>query len=199
MRRHAVPVFGALFALMILVAAPAANAAPKDFIRDIADRAFASLGEDGISQDERTKRFRSLLNEAFDIPRIARFTLGRYWRVASESQQKEYTGLFEDFVVQAYANRFKDLGGKKLVINQERELEQDATLVITEVEIPGQPSVKINWRVEKESAGYKIVDVMVEGISMSVTQRDEFAAVIRQNGGKVDGLIEALRKKTGNN
>ncbi|MEX2453379.1 MAG: ABC transporter substrate-binding protein [Rhodospirillaceae bacterium] len=196
MRRHAVTLVGALFALAIVFAAPARAPSPDNFIRDVSDRAFASLGENGLSDTERAQRFRDILHQAFDLPRIARFVLGRYWRVATEEQQREFTDLFEKFVVQAYSSRFRDLGGKKLLIRQARDLEDGNALVISEIEIANQPPVKINWRVQKADGSFQIVDVMVEGISMSVTQRDEFAAVIRQSGGKVEGLIDALRRKT---
>lgn len=197
MRRHAVSLAGALIALVLVCVQPVgAAASPDGFIREIGDRAFLSLGEKGISDQERDRRFKVLLTEAFDLPRIARFVLGRYWRTATEPEQKEFVNLFEKFVVQAYSNRFRDLTGKKLLVQQTLPMEENYALVVSEIEIPNQPPVKINWRVQKKDDNFKIVDVMVEGISMSITQRDEFAAVIRQSGGKVSGLLDALRKKT---
>lgn len=188
---------GALLFLVFAYAAPAQAATPADFVKQMGDKAFASLSEPGLTPDQRTERFRGLLNEAFDLPRIARFTLGRYWRTSSEEEQKEFVTLFEKFVIQAYANRFHDMSGKKLIVLDAREVSAAQALVLSEIEIPGKPPIKINWRVRSEEDQHKIVDVMVEGISMSVTQRDEFAAVIRQTGGQVDGLIKALRRKTG--
>jgi phospholipid transport system substrate-binding protein len=197
MRRHVVSLAGALIALVVVCVQPvSAAASPDGFIREIGDRAFQSLGEKGISDQERDRRFKVLLTEAFDLPRIARFVLGRYWRTATEQEQQEFFSLFEKFVVQAYSNRFRDLTGKKLHVQQTLAMEENYALVVSEIEIPNQPPVKINWRVQKKDDNFKIVDVMVEGISMSITQRDEFAAVIRQSGGKVSGLLDALRKKT---
>ena len=189
-------------ALIVLVHAAPVEADAEDaenFIREMGNKAFASLGERGISEEERTKRFKSLLEEAFDLPRIARFTLRRYWRIATHDEKKEYVSLFEKFVIQAYANRFRDLSGKKLNVIQARDVSAKQSLVLSEIETPNQPAVKINWRVQSKNSTHKITDVMVEGISMSVTQRDEFVSVIRQTGGKVDGLIRALRKKTASN
>jgi len=160
------------------------------------DKAFSSLSEEGISDEERTKRFKNLLSEAFDLPRIARFTLGRYWRTASEAQKTEFVALFEKFVIQSYANRFQNLRGQKFVIMQSRAVSSSQSLVLSQIQIPGKPSIKVNWRVRIKDAKPKVIDVIVEGISMSVTQRDEFVSVIRQTGGKVGGLIKALRKKT---
>ncbi|MGB0630294.1 MAG: MlaC/ttg2D family ABC transporter substrate-binding protein [Alphaproteobacteria bacterium] len=201
MRRPSLMALGAavLVALVYVAPASASAAGAKNFIRTMGIKAFASLSEEGISEEERTKRFRELLQEAFDLPRIARFTLGRYWRVASDEEKKEYVGLFEKFVIQAYATRFRDLSGKKLNVLQSRDITATQALVLSEITIPNQPAVKINWRVRTKDDMHKITDVMVEGISMSVTQRDEFVSVIRQTGGKVAGLIKALRKKTASN
>lgn len=199
MTRSPVKYLGALVFLVLAYTAPAQAANPQDFVKNMGDKAFASLSEEGLSQDQRAERFRGLLNEAFDLPRIARFTLGRYWRTASDEEKTEFVALFEKFVIQAYSTRFQDMSGQKLNVINAREVSASQALVLSEIEIPGKPPVKINWRVRSKDDVHKIVDVMVEGISMSVTQRDEFAAVIRQTGGKVGGLIKALRRKTGSN
>lgn len=182
----------------ILLVAPALASGPDDFVRSTGMQAFNSLGS-GISDDERTKRFRAILTRSFDLPTIAKFVLGRYWRIANKKQRGEYVALFEEFIVQAYAHRFKELSGKKFLVKQTRKLTARDKLVLSEVIIaPGRPPVRVNWRVRGLESKYRIIDVMVEGISMSVTQRDEFAAVIRRSGGKVEGLLAALRKKTQN-
>lgn len=199
MIRTPLKALGALVVLVLVYTAPAQAANSADFVKNMGDKAFASLSEAGLTPDERTARFRALLNEAFDLPRIARFTLGRYWRTASDEEKAEFVALFEKFVIQSYSNRFQDMSGQKLKVVGEREISASQALVLSEIEIPGKPPVKINWRVRSKDDMKKIVDVMVEGISMSVTQRDEFAAVIRQTGGKVGGLIKALRRKTGSN
>ena len=196
MTRSPLKVLGAFLFLVLVYSAPAQAATPEDFVKNMGDKAFASLSEPGLTPEERTKRFRDLLNQAFDLPRIARFTLGRYWRTATDEEQQEFVKLFEEFVIQAYANRFQDMSGKKLNVLNARKISAAQALVLSEIQTPGKPSVKINWRIRSKEDVHKIVDVMVEGISMSITQRDEFAAVIRQTGGKVDGLIEALRRKT---
>tara|TARA_R110000868_G_scaffold4155_40_gene25623 strand:+ start:10525 stop:11124 length:600 start_codon:yes stop_codon:yes gene_type:complete len=199
MFRSPIAALGALVLLVLVHTTPTAAANPAGFVKDMGDKAFASLSETGLTDEQRAERFRGLLHEAFDLPRIARFTLGRYWRTATDAEKTEFIDLFEKFVVQAYSARFQDLSGKKLNVIQAREVSASQALVLSEILIPGKPSVKINWRVRSKDEEHKIVDVMVEGISMSVTQRDEFAAVIRQTGGNIDGLIKALRRKTASN
>lgn len=195
MARRIVPVFCGLLALLLVATGPSRAATPDGFIREIGNKAFMSLSPANLSEEERIDRFRNLLNEAFDLKRIGRFVLGVHWRRASDAQRDEFLELFEKFVVRAYANRFRDLSDKEFRVQQARELSSKESLVFSEVVIPGQPPVKVNWKVRDFDGTFKVVDVIVEGVSMSITQRDEFAAVIRQRGG-VEGLIDALRRKT---
>jgi phospholipid transport system substrate-binding protein len=189
-------------ALILLFAAAPSSASPSadpsaNFIETVSAKAFSSLAENGITDDERVKRFRVLLNDAFDLKYIGRFVLGVHGRRATDEQKNKFQSLFEKFVIQAYANRFKDLTDKKLKVIRAEPLSDKDTLVISQIEITGQQPIPVNWKVRDRNGGHKIIDVTVEGISMSVTQRDEFAAVIRQSGGQVAGLIKALRRKTG--
>ncbi len=175
----------------------AANA--DDFIRSAGARTFESLSKE-LTDEERTDRFREILRDTFDMKTIARFTLGRYWRVASKKQREDYVGLFEEFIVQAYSHRFKDLSGQTFEVKRSQELNARDRLVLSEVKVKqGKPPVRVNWRVRLRDDAYRVIDVVVEGVSMSITQRDEFAAVIRQSGGKIEGLLAALRRKTGQN
>ncbi len=198
MRASIRSIFLGFAALTFLFAAAPASANPSaDFIEAVSSKAFSSLGENGISDDERVKRFRVLLNDAFDLKYIGRFVLGVHGRRATDEEKTEFQSLFEKFVIQAYANRFRDLTDKKLKVIRAEPLSGKDTLVISHIEIAGQQPIPVNWKVRDGNGAHKIIDVTVEGISMSVTQRDEFAAVIRQSGGKVTGLIKALRRKTG--
>jgi phospholipid transport system substrate-binding protein len=185
-------------AASVAFAAPAAWAASaSDFIQSAGERTFKSLGDSALSEAERQSRFRAILTDTFDLPTIGQFVLGRYWRTSSDAQKAEYLKLFEEFVVQAYSNRFKELGGKKFAVGMTQPVNEDDTLVQTEIGETGGAPVRVNWRVRNVGQeAFKVVDVQVEGVSMSITQRDEFASVIRTSGGNVDGLISALRKKT---
>ena len=149
-----------------------------------------------LSDEVRAERFRKQLVETFDLPAIGRFVLGRYWRLASKQQRSEYLSLFEDYLVQTYPVRLKGLRGK-FRVNRVYEIKPRDVLVLTEVELSKGKPVRINWRVRGPiQEKFQIVDVVIEGISMSVTQRDEFAAVINRRGGNLEGLLAELRKKT---
>ena len=176
--------------------AAAVGAGPAAFIETIGRDAINSLTGKDLSDTEREERFRKILERSFEVNLIARFTLGRYWRRATEKQQKEYVNLFEDFIVQAYAARFRDYSGETFVVGKVRDINDRDKLVESSLMLKDGRKIPVHWRVRGNS-GYKVIDVLVEGVSMAITQRDEFAAIINQKGGKVEGLLVALRQKTG--
>jgi len=188
----------ATFTLALLLIAPqqiyAADKA-DEFIRDVGQRAIASLQEAGLSSAEREAQFRKIFNESFDVKLLARFSLGVYWRRSTKSQQQEYVRLFENFVVKAYATRFSGYSGEKFKVGTIRQLKGGDKLVASEIILRDGRTVPVHWRV-RDRKGHLIVDVLVEGISMAITQRDEFSSIISQNGGRVDGLLIALRNRT---
>jgi phospholipid transport system substrate-binding protein len=194
------PGYFVFFALLLasLAHPPLAKASdgPDEFIRSVGQNAIDSLTDKAITQDQREERFRKILNAKFEVKLLARFTLGRFWRRATEMQQKEYTSLFEDFIVKAYAARFADYKGENFVVGKIRNINERDNLVQSEVVLTDGRKIPVDWRV-RNGKELKIVDISVEGVSMAITQRDEFSSIINQNGGKIDGLLAALRKKTG--
>ncbi|MEE8332254.1 MAG: ABC transporter substrate-binding protein [Alphaproteobacteria bacterium] len=175
---------------------PAAAEGPDGFIRVMGQEAIDSLTSKELSRSERQDRFRAILQRSFDIRVIARFTLGRYWRRASKPQRKEYVQLFEDFIVQAYAARFEGYSGGGFEVGRMRSINDKERLVLTNILLDDGRKIPVHWRV-RGIENYRVIDVVVEGVSMAITQRDEFSSIINQHGGKVDGLLVALRKKTG--
>jgi phospholipid transport system substrate-binding protein len=176
----------------------ATNGNADEFIRQVGNEAIQSLTNRTLDDQQRKDRFREILNRTFKVPLIARFTLGRYWRKATKEQQAEYRTLFEDFVVMAYAARFRDFSGENFSVGAVRDINARDKLVNSKLILKDGSAVLVHWRVRGGDT-YKIIDVLVEGVSMAITQRDEFAAIINQKGGQVEGLLAALRKKTGRN
>lgn len=165
------------------------------FIQKLGDEAIATFANKALSRQQAVDRFRTLLNAGFDVPYIGRWVLGRFWNQATPQQQAEYQALFEKLIVDTYANRFIDYSGETFKIAGTRPEGDADTTVTTQIIRPSGPPVAVDWRVRKAGAGHKIIDVAVEGVSMGVTQRQEFASVIQTNGGQVDGLLKALRQK----
>ncbi|HVR67306.1 MAG TPA: ABC transporter substrate-binding protein [Verrucomicrobiae bacterium] len=186
-----------LFAGFIAASPGAAAAdAPSDFITTLGTRAITELADEEISQADREARFRTLLNEHFDVPAIGRFVLGRHWKAASDTERTEFLKLFEDFIVRSYAARFAGYSGETFSVKGSTPGPKSATVVHSKVLRGSAEPIRLDWRVEPRGDKLVITDVIVEGVSMSVTQRSEFASVIQSSGGKIEGLLEALRNKT---
>src|SRR5439155_21251375 len=136
----------------------------------------------------RQARFRQLFHDDFDCPGIARFVLGRYWRNASEDEQKEFVQAFEHYVVLVYTARLSNFGGQTFKVRGSRS-DGDGIIVSTDALSPSNTApLKIDSPLVTNKGAYKINDVIVKGISMMVTQRSEFASVVQRNGGQLRGL-----------
>jgi len=185
--------------LVAPVAADAANheARATDFIRALADQAIEALTKPDTPRDVRIERFRRMFNEHFAVEGIGRFVLGRYWRQATDAEKTEYLGLFEDLMVVSYVDRFQRYAGENLQIVQTRAENETTATVFTDIVRPGtNKPVRVLWRVGVRPDKIKVLDVIVEGASMSQTLRSDFGSIIRQKEGRVAGLLEELRLKT---
>src|ERR1700730_455243 len=197
MRRSLLTAAFIVLAGALAPAIPAAAAAdPAAVISNLGSRALEVLGKNA-PQSQRVARFRELLREDFDVPEISRFVLGRYWNVATEEQRAEFVKLFEEYIALAYSTRLAEYTGETFKVTGSRP-DAGGAIVSSQIVRPaGAAPVKVDWRLTGRNGAYKISDVSVDGISMAVTQRSEFASVIQHNGGQVQGLITMLREKTG--
>lgn len=166
------------------------------FIENLADEAIAALTAPDISRNEREARARALLADNFAVPAIGQFVLGRYWRVATEEQRTEYLQLFEQLIVSTYIDRFSRYSGEKLQVTRATtDTASGDVVVYSQITRPAGKPIEVGWRVRPVGSSFKIIDVYVEGVSMGLTQRSEFASVIRNNGGNVDALLEEMRRR----
>jgi phospholipid transport system substrate-binding protein len=194
-RRFLLTTLSLLITTASLAAPPNAVASDADvFMNDLWNRAVEVLSKK-VPLAERLARFRQLFQADFDGPGIARFVLGRYWRSASEEEQQEYLKLFEDYVVFVYGTRLSSFSGETFKVRGTRT-DGNGTIVSTDIISPGDAPIKVDWRLVTENGAFKINDVIIEGISMMVTQRSEFASVIQRHGGQMDGLLALMREKT---
>jgi len=168
------------------------------FVESLAKQAVDSLADQKVTRPERIVRFRRMFNNSFAVEAIGRWILGRHWRTATDAERTEYLRLFEDLLVVSYVDRFAEYAGESLKISRSVTENENTVTVFSEIVRPNSgPPVRVDWRVGRnKDAVYKIVDVVVEGTSMSNTMRSDFTSVINQKGGLVSGLIEVLREKT---
>jgi len=183
-----------VFAVGLLTAAPRgmAQADPVAFINQLGTQAIQVLGP-SVPQAQRVQRFRELFGTDFDVPGIAQFTLGRYWRIATPEQQQQYIGLLHDYLAQAYAGRLAQYAGEKFnALNSQQQ--GGETIVFSEITRNDGGKIRVEWHLIN-NGGWKITDAYVAGVSMKITQRDEFGSVIQQGGGQVQYLLDRLREK----
>ncbi|MCG8510728.1 MAG: ABC transporter substrate-binding protein, partial [Rhodospirillales bacterium] len=150
------------------------------------------------SRSERIDRFRVLFNDHFAVKTIGQWVLGRYWRRAKPAEQEEYLVLFEDYIVASYVDRFAEYAGEKLQVTEATVDADGSAVVFSEILLPGsgKTPVRVNWIVDGIEDDFKIVDMVVEGVSMSTTLRSDFGSILRRESGKVAGLLDVLREKT---
>ena len=167
------------------------------FVDGLVGDAIVVIKDQNLSAQDRQQRFEALLQRGFDMPRIARYVLGRYWTTASDDERQSFARLFQHWVVQTYASRFKGYSGETVKVIGTRDEDQGA-IVTTEIMSPsGAPPIKLDWRVANHDGGFKILDVDVEGVSMVLTEREEIAAVIQRSGGTVASLNRVFAERLG--
>lgn len=196
--RHPLHLLRTFCALSLLVLALAgtrsAEASPEQFISNLAQQAIA-VSSQQTPDNQKVEQYRTLLKSSFNVEGIGQFVLGRYWRKATDAEKTEYMRLFEEYIVRSYAKRFSAYQGEQLRVLGSQPGQNGSTIVGSSFQNPGggEP-VRIDWQVYPVGGSYQVVDVIVEGVSMGVTQRSEFASVIRRGGGNVEAIISALKK-----
>jgi phospholipid transport system substrate-binding protein len=197
LRRPRLPAMGFAIVLMTMFfSMPAGRAAsdPGAFVEDLTYTAFETLRNTEIDEKERFSRFRDLVQNRLDMPRIGRFVLGANWRRADPDQQAEYQKLFSDYVVSAFAGRLRDYTNSKITIKGNMATGKGEYIVSTMVLNPKNPEpIKVDWRLRENAGALQVLDMSIEGVSMALTQRSEFSAVIQQNGGDINVLLTRLR------
>ncbi|TVR96965.1 MAG: ABC transporter substrate-binding protein [Rhodospirillales bacterium] len=195
-RHRMMAVTALILTLALLLSAPLAASEPaRRFISEAADAAIAAMVEPGLSEAEREQRVRSLLNQHFAVEDIARFVLGRHWPRATEAERQEYLRLFEDIIVFAYMDRFDRFTGESMTVGAVTPTGVPGEVVVqTEFTQPrGTRPVQVGWRLRETDGSFEVIDVVVENVSMSQTQRSEFASVVRRSGGRIQGLLAEMR------
>lgn len=184
----------AALTLIGLAGSISAQEGPGSFLERFSQEAIAVLADRSQSDQAREQAFRGLFASGFDVALLSRFVLGRHWRRASPEERQEFGQLFEDFIVATYARRLGGYSGETLTIGAARSLGKARAEVSSLLNRPKGAPIKVLWRLRQAGEGWRIVDIVVEGISMAATQRSEFASVIARGNGRLEGLLQALRR-----
>lgn len=189
---------GLLWPLINKTATAANDSSTKaqDFIRSMGDDAVDFLGDDSLSTNEKQRQFSALLNEKFDMETIGRFSLGARWRQLDEEQRREYQKLFREMIVQIYSRRFSDYQGQDFEVDGARILGEDDVLVRSYI-VPDQGNrILVEWRVRNRDGRMRVIDVVIEQVSMAMTQRSDFNSIIQRGGGSAALIIDHLQERT---
>jgi phospholipid transport system substrate-binding protein len=195
---------GSLALLPCLVAGRMARAVPsaaaaEEVVRRLVDQVWHLVGQGSVDDLEHDDLL-SVLDEGTDLTLLGRLVLGRYWRQANPRQRSEYLQLFRHYMLQTFVQRLRQYVGSDLSYAAERfqiiasrPVGERDVLVQSRVAPPSAQPLRVDWRLRERPGEPVIIDLIVEGISLLVTQRSEFAAVLERSG--VDGLLTELRAR----
>lgn len=192
----AVLALGFLFNAFSAKADVNANGA-EQFVKNVTKDGIENIINANIPQKEKDARFEKLFNNALDLKFIGQFVLGRYWRTASPAQREAFIDAYRELNIQTWSKRFDEFKGRKFIF-QGTTPSNSANQVFVNTEVPmdqGAPA-KVVWRVKQTGDSYKIVDIIIENVSLAITARNEYSAYIKKAPNGVDDLIKDLQKKT---
>ena len=186
----------AIFTVAALASAHAsANAmemaAATKFVDGLNTTTFAVLQSKELSPDQKESKVRALLSDNFDLNLIGKYVLGSSWRKATSDQRNEYLPLFRKYILSTYSRKLLGYSGQKLKFINAKSIGKNDVLVMTNMARPNGPPLAAGWRVRSKQGEHHILDVVVAGVSMVLTQRSEFSSVVRRQG--INGLIARLR------
>jgi len=171
-------------------------ASSKVFVEKLGKQVVEKVSNTEITELERYNNFKKLYLSSFDNYYISRFVLGRYWKKIDKGVQKKFVDSFNNYIVATYAPKFKGWEGTFKAV--ESLFENNYYNVKMDILNKDGPTLKMMWKMYlNKNKEFKILDVNIDGVSMLVTQRAEFLSVIKNHPNGVNGLIDAMNKKTG--
>jgi phospholipid transport system substrate-binding protein len=173
--------------------APKTLTPPEQFVNDLGNQIITLIrSTDDMSQKK--EHFRNLLKQHFDMKSIGQFVLSRFWRQATPQEQQEFLVLFEQNMVDTYTSQFNQYKDEGMVIHNSRVDDKDGAIwVNAKVQGSARDPLNISWKLYDKGGQYKVYDIHVNEASMCITHRSEYASIIGSHGGKINGLLTAMR------
>tara|TARA_Y100000590_G_scaffold259647_1_gene291543 strand:+ start:150 stop:743 length:594 start_codon:yes stop_codon:yes gene_type:complete len=168
---------------------------PKQFITEIVDEAKKIL-VDSNSKEFKTKKLSEIALKTVDIKGVAFYSIGKYRKNLNEGQLNEYLSLFEKYFLKSFTSRLADYSDPKIDVVATEVLNPKYTIVKSVLlATDKKPEVKIEWRVYTKNPDKPLIrDLIIEGLSLARTQKEEFASVIESNNGDVTKLFDTLKE-----
>lgn len=183
-----------LCAIMLSFSVVAAQNPAINFVDDLADDIIKNVLTAEVTPEQKLETFREAFTKAVDLKSVGQFVLGVYWRKASETDKQAFLDAFTEFTTKTWADRFNMYNGQDILFTGVRNAERNQYYVDSHIE--DKEPVEVIWRLRQKGDSYKIIDIIVEGVSMAMSYRNEYSAILQQNGGNVAALAEELRKKS---
>jgi len=191
----------AAFVLPAILSRPARASPAGDravaFIKETGQKLVAAINATG-SLEQRRQVVGGIIDADIDVDGVARFCLGRFWQTALPAQQQQYLKLFRDMLVANISIKLGEYRGVTFDVGAVQDRDS-GEVVATIIKRPNNPPTNVQWLVANPTADPKIIDVIAEGTSLRITQRDDYASFLSQHGGNVDALLEGLRKQASQN
>lgn len=189
-------VAAALFMAISPAHADVDAAQAQSFVKKVTQEGIEEIINANVSQAEKDTRFAKLFNEALDLDFIGQFVLGRSWKTATPEQRKEFIAVYRELNVKTWSQRFDEFKGKAFVFNGTTPSNSKGQIFVNSSVDMGQGEpAKVVWRVRDNNGQYKVVDIIIENVSLAITARNEYSSFIKNNGGSVDALIANLKTK----
>ena len=168
---------------------------PDVFVQSTVNRASKVLS-DGFSKEHKISELKKIAKETVDIKGIGFYTLGSYRKSLNKEQKKKYANLFEQYFLKTFSSRLAEYSNPEIQVNSKKKLNNNYTMVSSVlVETTQRPEVKIDWRIyTKDQANPLIRDLIIEGLSLARTQKEEFSSIIQSNDENIEALFANLKK-----
>jgi phospholipid transport system substrate-binding protein len=175
---------------------PAAAQAPQaaSLVATLAGE-LQRLVNSGRSESEIYRAFEGILSRYADMPAVAASALGPPWRSASAGQRQAYVAAFRSYLARKYGRQFREYQNATIEIRGTRDGGRAGVLVQTVVERPGQEDIAVDWQVSDRSGQPRVVNLVIEGVSMLANERAEVGAMLEASRGDVNGLIAQLQAR----
>ena len=170
---------------------------PDVFVQSTVNRAAKTLGGN-LTKEERIEKLKIIASETVDINGIGNYTLGAYRKNMNDEQIEKYKFLFEQYFLKSFSSRLAEYSNPEIEVVSKKKINENYTMVSSIlVSTKKRPEVKIDWRVyTKESENPKIRDLIIEGLSLARTQKEEFSSIIESNDGDINALFITLKEFT---
>ena len=172
---------------------------PEIFVQSTVNRASQVLSQN-ISKDEKINQLKSIAKETVDINGVGFYSLGSTRKNLNESQKKEYLNLFENYFLKSFSSRLSEYTNPKIEVQGKKVLNKNYTIVNSIlIATSERPEVKIDWRIyTKNSDNPLIRDLIIEGLSLARTQKEEFGSILNSNNGDIQVLFKILKEFSNN-